>query len=310
MNDKKIELSVVIPAYNEETNIAPLYDELKRVMAEIGMEWEAVFVDDGSADGTWKEIGLLKGMFPNIRGMRFSRNFGHQYAVWAGIAAASGSAVISMDADMQHPPQVIERLVEEWKKGFKIVHTIRGDPKKMSVFKKVTAGIFYFLYKYLSGLDTESGMADFRLMDRQVVNEMLKFREQGLFLRGLVQWIGFPDTKIHYRANERLSGKPKYDLKRMIKFTWAGITSFSIVPLRLGILLGMLTSIFAFSEMAYAIYAKYVLKTVQPGWTSAVSVISLLFGIMFILIGLLGEYIGRILIEVQARPRYIVQEEI
>lgn len=308
--EKNKTLSVVVPAFNEENNVSELYRVMRESLPKLGMQWEVLFVDDGSTDGTWQEIIALNKSDNRVKGARFSRNFGHQYAIFAGLAKAGGDAVITMDADLQHPVQVIPLLVEEWKKGNKIVHTIRIDEKGMNVIKKLTSSLFYKIYNFLCGVRMEGGMADFRLLDRQVVNDILKVKEEGLFMRGLVQWAGYQSSKVKYQCAKRMSGKPKYTMRKMLKFTWTGITSFSIVPLRLGIIIGVITSMIAFGEIIYAFFIKLVKHTAVPGWTSAVSVISFLFGIMFILIGLLGEYIGRILVEVRGRPRYLIAEEL
>jgi len=215
--------------------------------------------------------------------------------------------VALMDADLQHPPQVIPRLIAEWKNGSKVVHTIRIDSRDLFSAKWLTSRWFYSAFSSLSGVRMEPGMADFRLLDGQVVNNLLRLPEQGMFLRGLVHWVGYPSSRVTFQARERASGRSKYTFWRMLQFAWNGVTSFSVVPLRLGVLLGFLTSIVAFGELIYAIYMKATGRTV-PGWASAVGVVSLLFGILFVLIGIIGEYVGRILIEVRSRPRFLISE--
>jgi len=303
-------LSIVIPAFNEEGNLRQLHASLLPILNGLALPWEIVFADDGSRDATWSEVVSLHHADHRVKGVQLSRNFGHQYALMAGLAQARGAAVISMDADLQHPPSLIPGLVEQWRQGAKVVHTRRQDPEDLGPFKRLTSHLFYTIFSLLSGVPMESGMADFRLLDRQVLAEILAFREDGLFLRGIVQWVGYPKATLSYQCQERFSGQSKYTLRKMLRFAWTGITSFSIIPLRLGLYIGILTSMLAFAEMAYAIAMRLFTETVVPGWASGVAFVSFLFGILFILLGLIGEYIGRILIEVRRRPRFLVNARI
>ncbi len=303
------QLSIVIPVYNEAGNLPQLIKELGEMLLSLDMTWEILFVDDGSTDNTWAIIESLHQENNSVKGLRLSRNFGHQYALLAGLANGAGEALITMDGDLQHPVAMIPELVSEWRHGNMIVHTRRLDPPTLSFFKKFTSRLYYRIFSYLSGVRIESGMADFRLLDRQVVKEILEFSEEGLFFRGIAQWVGYRSATVPYTSHERFSGTSKYSLKKMIKLAWNGITSFSIVPLRLGIFLGFVTSLIAFAEIIYAIAVKIFTDTAVPGWASAISIISFLFGVLFILLGIVGEYIGRILIEVRQRPRYLIAEQ-
>ena len=258
---RKPEVSIVIPAYNEDENIFNLYNELLKVLSSSNLEWEIIFSDDGSNDSTWDNIKSLCNQNRNIKGIRLSRNFGHQYALFAGLCNAEGSAIITMDADLQHPPELIPKLLSEWKKGNKVVQTIRLEPHNIGFIKKTTSGIFYKIFSFLSSVKIENGMADFRLLDRQVLDNIIKFREEGLFLRGIVNWVGFPSSNVEFKCQERNYGMSKYTLKKMINLATAGITSFSIVPLRIGIFFGIFTSFIAFGELIYAIFVKIVMKT-------------------------------------------------
>lgn len=287
-----------------------LHTELIDVLPSVNMSWEIILVDDGSQDNTWTEIMSLCKTDTGIRGVRLSRNFGHQYALFAGLSQARGEAVITMDADLQHTPQTIPLLVDEWQKGNKIVHTVRLDPKNLSFLKKVTSKLFYKIFSFLSGVRVDPGMADFRLLDRQVVDEILQLKESRLFLRGLVQWVGYPNSKIEFQCGDRFAGKTKYNFYRMLKFAWSGITSFSVIPLRLSILLGLVSSLFACYQLADTLYIKLFTNIAPPGWASLSGVMSLLFGILFILIGILGEYIARIHEEVRSRPRFVISDRI
>ena len=303
-------LSIVVPAYNEGGNLSQLCAELEKVLPSLGLSWEIIFVDDGSTDNTWKDIESLHSDDHRIHGIRLSRNFGHQNALIAGLSYARGDAVISMDADLQHPPDVIPLLVDEWRKGSKIVKSVRRDPENLSAFKRWTSRLYYRLFSYLSGVEIQSGMADFRLLDRQVLNELLQFKEEGLFLRGLIQWVGYPSSNVVFDCGTRFSGTTKYTLKKMLRFAWHGISSFSLVPLRIGILLGLFSSGVAFIGVFYAILSKLFDGHTVPGWASSLAIISFLFGVLFVFLAILAEYMGRILEEVRGRPRFIVSERL
>lgn len=304
------ELSIVVPVFNEAGNIEALCSELVPVLEGLAVEWEIIFCDDGSDDATWQ---MIEGSHENdvrIKGIRFSRNFGHQYALFAGMQHATGKAVVTMDGDLQHPPGLLPELLERWRAGDKIVHTVRVYSNRQGLLKRISSKLFYRLFSFLSGVNLESGMADFRLLDRQVLEELLKFKEEGLFLRGIVQWVGYRSSKVNFQCGQRFSGKGKYPFRKMLKLAWTGITSFSLIPLRVSIIIGVVTSLLAFSEMLYAIYAKLFTDTAVPGWASGIAVVSFLFGILFILLGVLGEYLGRVLIESRNRPRFLISERL
>lgn len=302
-------ISIVIPAYNEERNLQALYADLREVLRAAGEDdFELVIVDDGSTDGTWETISAMSAADVRVRGVRLSRNFGHQSALMAGLAAGRGQAIVMMDADLQHPPPLVPQLIRKWREGFQIVHAVRRDPPNMSWFKRVTSRLYYRVFTFMSGVAIEPGSADFCLLDRQVVEEVLKFEEEGLFLRGLVHWVGYATTSVPFDCGERHAGTSKYSLSKMMTLGWHGVSSFSLVPLRIGIAVGLLSSTLAFLGTAYAIIGWWVDDAVVPGWASSVAMTSFLFGVLFAFLAVLAEYVGRIVVEVRRRPRFLVRE--
>jgi glycosyltransferase involved in cell wall biosynthesis len=302
-------VSVVVPAFNEAENIPLLHRLVSEVLQGcIPQQWELIFIDDGSRDATWSAISQLAAETPNVRGIRLSRNFGHQYALLAGMEMADGQAVIMMDCDLQHPVEMLPLLLQKWREGFMVVKTLRQEIDDIGWFKRWSSRTFYRLFSFLSGVDLRPGLADFRLLDRKALEEMLRFREEGLFLRGLTEWIGFPSCAIPYQPGKRLHGQSQYSLQKMVKLGWRGVSSFSIMPLRIGILIGLIGSLLSALSILYAFFGRFFGKGLVPGWASTLMVLSLLFFLLFIYLGVLGEYIGRMVIEVRRRPRFIVSE--
>lgn len=302
-------ISIVVPAYNEERNLDVLYARLREQLEALRTHWELVIVDDGSADGTWNAITALGSRDARVRGVRLSRNFGHQNALLAGLASARGRAVIMMDADLQHPPEVVAQLIKRWQEGFQIVHTIRRDPPSVSRLKRITSKLYYRVFSYLSGVEIEPGSADFRLVDRQVLDEILKFKEEGMFLRGIVHWVGYDTASVTFDCRERHAGTSGYSLRKMMSLAWNGVSSFSLLPLRIAIAVGLLSSTLAFLGVGYAIIGKwYYYDDAIPGWASTVAIVSFLFSVLFLFLAVLAEYVGRIVVEVRGRPRFLVRE--
>jgi len=310
INNHLPELSIVVPVFNEDSNIDKLFTEVKNVVEnQLKCTFEMIFVDDGSKDRSWPSINCLADDNPEVRGLRFSRNFGHQYALKAGLDAAIGMAVISMDADLQHPPALIADFYKAWKKGYDVVFARRTDTVGAGILKKFTSRLFYTLVNRISDTKIEDGVSDYRLLDRKVVEELKNMNEYFLFFRGMVQWTGFKSKYIDYIADKRFSGKSKYTLKKMFALALNGIMSFSVKPLRIATIAGVLISLFSFAYIVYALVAKFVLHNALTGWTSILISVLFLGGIQLITIGILGEYIGKMFIEIKKRPKYIISEK-
>lgn len=301
------EVSVVIPLYNEAGNVDVLVKELLVHLNACGHRFEIVLVDDGSADSTWERVSGIANASEQVIGLRLSRNFGHQNALLAGLSQARGEAIISMDGDMQHPPGAVPELIRLWQEGNKVVSTKRQSTEHLGWFKTKTSEWFYRIFSWLSGVEIEKGSSDFRLIDRQVLDQLLKFNDVNPFLRGAVKWIGFEygSTCLEYKVGERMEGESSYTLKRMIRFANSAIVSFSTKPLVIGIWLGMATSLLAFAELFY-IVLQWSLGQTVPGWASTVGIMALLFGILFVLLGVIGLYLSRIHTALQQRPKFII----
>lgn len=301
-------ISVIIPAYNEAGNIKKIAERVSDQLRDTE-SYEIIFIDDGSEDLTLEEIKKVEQSDASVKFISFSRNFGHQKALKAGLDHAHGDCVISMDADLQHPPELLNKLIEEWKRGFDIVYTIRKDQNNTGFLKKTASSLFYKVINKISDVDIPLGAADFRLLDRKVVNELRKFNENWLFIRGIVSWLGFKQTGIEYTAKDRQFGKSKYSLKKMVSFALQGITSFSIVPLRISVIAGLFISLVSFLYTIYALLDKFIFKTVVPGWTSILISVLFLGGIQLIFLGVIGEYLGKMFIETKNRPNYVIKEK-
>lgn len=301
------EVSIVCPCHNEEANVGPLVERIRRVLAGTGTTFEIILVDDGSSDGTWQSIKTVADKHQSVDGLRLSRNFGHQSALLAGLSRARGAAVVSMDSDLQHPPEVIPKLLEAWRQGAQIVSTRRLDRGVASPLKRGSSRLFYRVFSFMAGIDMEEGSSDFRLLDRQVLDVLMQFAGNDKFLRGSVQWMGFRSATIPYEAGARLSGQTKYNLRRMIRFAAVAVTSFSDRPLRAGIWLGAVVGVLALGELLYVLMIALSGAAV-PGWASTVGVMSFLFAILFVMVGIIGVYIARIHSMLQGRPEFIVTE--
>lgn len=299
-------LSIVLPSYYEEENIKFIYDEIIAALPK-GEEFELIFVDDGSKDKTFENIIALSKQDKRVKGIRLSRNFGHQVALLAGMQEAKGDLVISMDADGQHPPKVIADLIAKQKEGYDIVNTRRLDSKSTGWFKRSSSRWFYRMINLMSDVKIEPAAADFRLMTRKALNAFLEIGEHDRFTRGLVGWIGFRQGIVEFMPSDRHAGRTKYTFKRMRKFALDGITSFSSRPLRFSMYLGLAVFILALLYAIYAIVMHFAGHT-NPGWTSLLITILFLGGVQLFSIGIIGEYIARIFNEAKARPHYFISD--
>jgi len=301
-------VSFVIPIFNEEKAVQAFYDELLGALSDISIQPEIIFIDDGSVDSTWIILEKIQLQDDRVKLISLSRNFGHQAALLAGIEKSSGDCVITMDGDLEHPPEIIPQLIEKWQQGFEVVNTRRLiSGSQLPFFKKVSSAVFYKIFRFLAGLDLEPGMADFRLLDRRVVIALQKVEEKALFLRGILQWIGFKQDIVNYQVGDRIAGSSKYSWKKMLQLALNGITSFSTIPLRLATLLGFVFSLLSFSYLTYAAYEWLFTDYTAEGWKAVIGLLLFLGGVQLICIGIIGEYIGRVFLEVKARPSYIVK---
>ncbi|WP_010272226.1 glycosyltransferase family 2 protein [Paenibacillus senegalensis] len=300
--------SVVVPMFNEEEVISASYDRLKQVMDGVGEEYELVFVNDGSRDRTLAIISEISDRDPRVKIIDFSRNFGHQVAISAGMDYAQGRAIIVIDADLQDPPEMIPEMIRKWKQGDDVIYGKRLKRKGETPFKKITAKLFYRLLRSLTSVDIPVDTGDFRLIDRKVCDVMGTLKEKNRFIRGMVSWVGFRQSSVEYVREERFAGETKYPLKKMIRFALDAITSFSYKPLRIATYIGFFVSLSSFIYLLIVLYQRLFTDLTEPGWTSIVAINLLFNGIVLLLLGVIGEYIGRIYDESKGRPLYIVRE--
>ncbi len=301
-------ISVVMPAHDEAQALARVVERVLAALA--GEEVEVIVVDDGSSDGTWAEIGRLAARLPAVSGLRLSRNFGHQAALVAGLEAARGEAVLMLDADGQHPPELLPAFLARWRQGFAVVQGVRQKGAGEGLFKRATSRLFYRLLQRLAGVPLREGAADFRLLSRAARDAVLRAAGPAPFLRGLLPWLGLPTAYLPFAAEERLGGTPSYTLRRMVRLSLDGILGFSVVPLRLASALGALVSLASFAYLAYVITVRLATGFAVPGWASTAGLLSLLGGIQLLTLGILGEYLGRIFTAGLSRPLYVVAEKV
>jgi dolichol-phosphate mannosyltransferase len=299
--------SVVVPVYNEEPVVLETYKRLKQVMDSVNETYEIIFINDGSRDKTAFIISEICETDKNIKLLDFSRNFGHQVAITAGMDYTEGDAIIVIDADLQDPPEVIPKMIEKWKEGYDVVYGKRIERKGDTFFKKFTAAAFYRLLKRMTDVDIPVDTGDFRLIDRKVCNALAQIPERSRYVRGLISWLGFKQTGLEFSRDKRFAGETKYPLKKMLKFAFDAITSFSYKPLKLATYVGTLISIVGFIYLLVVII-QAILGSTQPGWASIIAVNLVFNGIVLVILGIIGEYIGRIYDEAKGRPLYIIKQ--
>ncbi len=303
-----MQLSIIIPIFNEQGNIDRLINRLKGVMNQLNLTCEYIFINDGSKDDSINIIKNLAKIDPSVKFINFSRNFGHQIAVTAGLDKCIGDRIVIIDADLQDPPELILEMYKKMDEGFEVVYAKRAARNGESWMKKFTARMFYRILKFITSVNIPVDTGDFRIMDRKIVDVLKQMPEQQKFLRGQISWIGFNQTYVEYERDVRYAGETGYTYKKMIRFALDGITSFSNFPLKFATVCGFVVSGIAFLVMLYALYARFISKDYIEGWTSIIISVLFLGGIQLISIGIIGEYISRLSSNVRNRPLYIIND--
>jgi glycosyltransferase involved in cell wall biosynthesis len=303
----KKKISIIIPVCNEKNNIGILVKSLQKELCVLPFDYTITYIDDGSTDGTLQAIREEAVAHQNIFFISLSRNFGHQNALKAGLDASNGDCVITMDGDMQHPAKIIPELIRLWESGYDIVYTVRKDQVEIPMMKRKTSRLFYKLLNGLSTIELDSGSADFRLLDKRVVDILRNFTEEDLFWRGIVKWLGFKQIGVEYSPEERSSGESKYTYLKMIQFALKGITSFSTKPLTISIYLGFCCAILSVLYLPYVLISLYFGRAVS-GWSSVIITIVFFGGLQLMILGIIGMYLGKLFMQSKQRPHYIIKE--
>jgi len=303
-----LDISVIIPVYNEETNILPLYQRLQQVLITLTDKYELIFINDGSTDASGNMIKELARQASQVKYIDFSRNFGHQIAVSAGLDKAHGAAMVIIDCDLQDPPELIPDLYRRWQEGYEVVYAERRQRNGENAAKKLTASFFYRLLAKITHISIPVDAGDFRIISRKVALALQQMPEKHKFIRGQISWIGFKQTSLVYDRAERAGGESSYTYRKMIRLALDGITSFSNLPLKMATISGFLVSGIAFLLMLYTLYSRFISQDYVPGWSSLMLSVLFLGGVQLISIGIIGEYISRLSDNVRNRPLYIVNE--
>lgn len=301
-------ISIVTPVYNEEGNVVFFHDEVTKVMKETGLDYEVIYVNDGSRDRTDALIHELAEHDPHVRALTFARNFGHQIAITCGMDFAAGDAVITMDGDLQHPPALIPKLIEKWQEGYDIVQTVRLATEDAGAVKKVTSKGYYKIINAISTTPIVPGGSDFRLMDRKALDVFRRFREHSRFIRGIVGGLGFRQTTVKFTAPARHSGVSKFSLKKMMSLALDGVITNSTLPLRLSLYIGFLAGIAGILVVIHVLYCVIMGQSV-PGWATMTILVSLFGSLNLMCLGILGEYLGHIYEEAKNRPLYWLSDD-
>jgi glycosyltransferase involved in cell wall biosynthesis len=303
-------LSVIVPALNEERGIEPLVEKLRPVLESLGLDWEVIFIDDGSVDGTFEGLKRLNRRDPRFKAIALSRNFGKEIATAAGLSYAAGDAAILMDADLQHPPELVREFVQHWREGFDIVYGKRVDRDADSLRHRWAARAFYAAFRKMSGTELPEGAGDFRLLDRKAIDAMNRMRERVRFNKGLYAWMGFRTRGVPFHVPPRQDRVSRWRLRQLLHFALDGIASFTTIPLRVWSYLGLVVSLFAFCYAMMFLITTLVYGTDVPGYPSLIISVMFFAGVQLISLGVIGEYLGRVYEEVKGRPLFLVAEEV
>ena len=304
-------ISIVVPLYNEELVINEMHGRVTEIMGKSGVNYEIVMINDGSRDHTLDLAKTICGRDKRTKLISFSRNFGHQIAITAGMDKASGDAVVIIDADLQDPPEVIPEMINKWREGCHVVYGVRKKRTGEGRFKLITAALFYRILRKMTSVDIPVDTGDFRLMDRKVVEQLKQMKERARFVRGMVSWVGFKQCKVEYTREKRFAGETKYPFRKMLHFAIDGILSFSQKPLKFASAFGLVASGASFLMIIYGVVIRYIFpEKAMTGWASIFIASLFLGGVQLICLGILGEYLGRIYEEIKARPLYIIDEHL
>ncbi|MBR6268506.1 MAG: glycosyltransferase family 2 protein [Selenomonadaceae bacterium] len=302
-------VSIVVPVYNEEDNINHFYQAICQTMKGLNYNWELVFVDDGSSDSSWEILEKMEEDDSRVQPIKLSRNMGHQLALTCGMDYADGDMVITMDGDMQHPPELIPVLIGAWEQGYEVVQTVRRTTEGVSWIKNFSSNCFYWLINHISDTHVIEGGSDFRLLDAKVVRALRHYREHARFLRGMISAMGYRKTTVEFVAPPRFAGESKFSPKKMLHLAMDGVLAYSSLPLRLGLYAGILCTFISILIFLHVLIEKFIVGDTEPGWATIIGCITFFGAVQLVTLGLIGVYIGRIFEEVKRRPLYLVARE-